>query len=140
MNEPTFPEKQVLCKLCQSQMVIKVSKFGKFLSCINYPQCKATRPMSLGVDCPQPDCDGEIVERKTKKDKTFYGCIKYPTCEFTIHDKPIPISCPECDNYFMLEKMALWKSLICPEKDCGHTSRTFSNERKSKGKGEEVKP
>jgi len=133
MSEPRRPKKEILCKTCKTPMVIKASKYGEFLSCGNYPTCKTTRPLSLDVPCPQPECNGEIVERKSKKGKTFYSCIEYPDCQFIIWDKPSPESCPECDHPFMLVKMALWESLVCPAKECGHTNLiTFSGNSKSK--------
>ncbi|MSQ13706.1 MAG: type I DNA topoisomerase [Dehalococcoidia bacterium] len=88
-----------VCELCARPMVIKSGRFGRFLSCSSFPECRASRPLVIrtGVDCPQ--CGGDLVERKARKGgprATFYGCSNYPTCSFTVNSKPLQEPCPEC--------------------------------------------
>jgi DNA topoisomerase-1 len=107
------------CDKCKSPLIIKRGRFGKFIACSTYPDCKFTKPIGLGIKCPEDSCKGEIAPRRTKKGRTFYGCTKYPDCTFTSWDKPKDEACPECKHPFMVEK---WKkneepSTLCPE--CG---------------------
>ena len=109
------------CDLCESALIMKRGRFGKFIACSNYPDCKFTKPIGLGIACPEEACEGEIAPRRSKKGRTFYGCTKYPDCKFTSWDKPVAEACPECKNPFMVEK---WKknedpSILCP--NCGFT-------------------
>ena len=92
MNEPT----DEVCDLCGKPMVIKKGRFGLFLACTGYPECKNTKPhlIKVGVKCP--DDGGEIVEKKSRKGKTFYSCANYPNCKFATSLKPIPEPCPNC--------------------------------------------
>jgi DNA topoisomerase-1 len=105
------------CEKCGSPMVVKSGRFGKFLACSNYPKCKTTRAIPVGVPCPRPGCSGMIVERRSKKGKVFYGCDKYPSCDFVSWYKPVKRSCPACSNNYMLEKYSKVKGnyLECPE-------------------------
>lgn len=92
------------CEKCGSPMVYKMGRYGKFMACSNFPDCRNTKPIlkKIGVTCPL--CKkGEIVERKSKKNRVFYGCDSYPECEFVSWDKPINRSCPKC-NEFLVEK------------------------------------
>ena len=91
-----------VCEKCGAPMQIKVGKFGRFLACSNYPECKFTKPYSLGIPCPERNCDGEIVERKTRRGKVFYGCSSYPKCKFALWNKPVAQECPKC-GYPLLE-------------------------------------
>ncbi len=99
------------CEKCGSPMVIKRGRYGEFLACSAYPDCKNTQSLNsngannkIGVKCPQEDCDGEIVERKSKRGKIFYGCSRFPKCEFASWDKPVEMQCPECGAKILLEK------------------------------------
>jgi DNA topoisomerase-1 len=84
------------CDKCGSPMVIKMGRYGKFIACSNYPECRNTKPflVKVGVACPQ--CGGDLVEKRTRKGRTFYGCANYPQCDFASWDKPVPEPCPEC--------------------------------------------
>jgi DNA topoisomerase-1 len=86
------------CPKCGRTMVIRVGRFGKFLACSGYPDCKTTMPylVKTGISCPQ--CDGELVQRISKKKRVFYGCNKYPKCQFTVHRKPLAQHCPDCGS------------------------------------------
>ena len=111
------------CEKCGSDMVIKTGRFGRFLACSAYPKCKNTKPVTLGIKCPRPDCNGEITERQTKTKRTFYGCTKYPKCDFASWDKPVNTKCPACGHAYMLQKVTKAKGeyLQCPE--CKHQVR-----------------
>ena len=107
------------CDKCESPLIMKRGRFGKFIACSNYPECKFTKAIGLGIACPEETCEGEIAPRRSKKGRTFYGCTKYPDCKFTSWDKPVGEACPECKNPFLVEK---WKknedpSVVCP--NCG---------------------
>jgi len=120
-NAKRNEETDVRCEKCGSPMVIKNGKFGRFMACSNYPACKFTQPIHTGIPCPQEGCDGMIVERTTRKGRTFYSCTNYPRCTFAIWDKPIPERCPQCDFPFLVEKEGKVGILKrCPQKECGY--------------------
>ncbi|CAI8039995.1 Uncharacterized protein YrdD [Geodia barretti] len=86
-----------VCDQCGKPMVIKTGRFGKFMACTGYPVCKATRPMKTGAICPK--CGGDIVERRSRgRGRSFYGCSKYPDCDFISNRKPVLNPCPECSG------------------------------------------
>ena len=120
VSEPTTVEGT--CDKCQSSLVLKVGRFGKFIACSNYPDCKFTKPIDLGINCPKDACKGKIAARRSKKGRMFYGCTAYPNCDFVSWDKPVPDPCPKCNNAYTVEK---WKkdegtSIICPESECDY--------------------
>jgi DNA topoisomerase-1 len=120
-NEENQVETEARCEKCGSPMVIKNGKFGRFLACSNYPTCKFTRSLDTGVRCPQEGCDGVIVERKTRKGRTFYSCTNYPSCTYALWDKPIPEKCPQCGFPFLVEKQGKGGvTKRCPKKECGY--------------------
>ncbi|MCA9783604.1 MAG: type I DNA topoisomerase [Calditrichaeota bacterium] len=104
LEEDGAPEVDVVCEKCGKPMQIKTSKYGKFLACSGYPGCSNTMPMTLGVPCPKPDCKGQISERRTKRGRVFYGCTKYPGCDFASWDKPVDKSCPTCESRYLVMK------------------------------------
>ncbi len=111
-------EIDVKCDLCGAPMVVRHGRYGKFLGCSRYPECKNTSPLPTGVHCPEENCDGVLVERRTRKGRTFYGCSAYPRCGFAIWDKPVPVTCPSCQAGFMVEKRKNGRvELVCLE--CG---------------------
>ena len=103
------------CDKCDSPLIMKRGRFGKFIACSNYPECKFTKAIGLGISCPEEACKGEIAARRSKKGRTFYGCTKYPDCKFTSWDKPVGEACPECKNPFLIEK---WKKNEDPSVQC----------------------
>jgi DNA topoisomerase-1 len=120
-NEQKREETDVRCDQCGSPMVVKNGKFGRFLACSDYPTCKSTRSFQTGVPCPQEGCEGTIVERRSRKGRTFYGCSNYPRCTFALWDRPIPQRCPQCDYPFLVEKQTKGGVTIrCPKKECGY--------------------
>ena len=106
-----------LCPKCGKPMVKKLGRFGYFLACSGFPECRSTKSIAL-AKCPVPGCNGEIVARKTHgRGKEFYGCTNYPSCTFITHFKPIDVSCPKC-GWFLVEKYdkknGAYKSCINP--------------------------
>ncbi len=117
-EEITTDEK---CDKCGSPMVIKAGRFGKFLACSAYPACKMTRALSLGVKCPAPGCDGDLVQKRTRKGRVFYACSKYPKCEYALWDRPVKKSCPSCSAPFLVEKVGKQATTVrCVNADCGY--------------------
>jgi DNA topoisomerase-1 len=105
------------CPKCGRLMVIKVGRFGKFLACSGYPDCKTTMPyvVKTGVSCPQ--CGGELVKRiSKKKKKVFYGCSKFPKCKFTVNLRPIAQPCPDCGNLLVQYRGDWAKCMACQRK------------------------
>ena len=102
------------CDKCGSPMEVKTGKYGRFLACSNYPKCKNIKPFSLGVKCPVDGCDGEIVEKRTRRGKIFYGCNRYPACTFASWTKPVAAQCPDCGSPTLLESQS-GDSYSCPQ-------------------------
>ena len=107
----------MVCEKCGSKMVVKIGKFGEFLACSNYPKCKNTKPLDhkIGMKCPMPGCEGEIVEKLTKKGRSFYACSRYPECKFLSWDEPVEEACPYCGNSYLVKDQS--GGLKCPR--CG---------------------
>ncbi len=116
-----------VCEKCDKPMVVKRGRYGTFLACSGYPDCKNTRSVasggqSTGVSCPEEGCEGELVERKSKRGKVFYGCSKFPECKFATWDRPVEKPCPQCEAPFLVEKTTKKEGtfLSCLDKDCGY--------------------
>ena len=105
-----------ICPNCGRPMVIKVGRFGKFLACSGYPDCKTTMPylVKTGVSCPQ--CGGELVKRVSKKKKIFYGCSKFPRCQFAVNRMPIAQPCPDCGNLLVQYRGDWARCVACQRK------------------------
>ncbi|MBA3820419.1 MAG: type I DNA topoisomerase [Deltaproteobacteria bacterium] len=95
-----------VCETCGAPMTVKRGRFGSFLACTKYPDCKTTKPISLGVKCPRPGCGGFIAEKRSRRGKPFYGCSNWAKkqCDFVAWDKPIPQPCPICNAKFVVKK------------------------------------
>ena len=112
----------VKCELCGRNMVIKTGRYGKFLACPGYPECKNAKPLIVkveGVSCPK--CGGGILERKTKSGKVFYGCSNYPKCDFSSWERPINKKCDLCGS-IMVEKFDRNKNKVekCSNSECAN--------------------
>ena len=96
--EKPVEETDRICPVCGSPMVIKLGRFGRFLSCANYPTCTHSEQLlaRIGVPCPEPGCGGDVIERHTRRGRVFYGCSNYPTCHFASWDRPLAERCPDC--------------------------------------------
>lgn len=108
------------CEKCGSPMMIKSGRFGKFLACSKYPDCKNTKSLSIGIKCPRDG--GDIVEKRSKKGKSFWSCSNYPQCKYATWYRPVPKKCPNCNADFLLEKRDKTGNTIhfCHEKECGY--------------------
>jgi DNA topoisomerase-1 len=108
------------CPVCGSNMVLKTGRFGEFTACGNYPACKHVKQKTIGMKCPECN-EGEVVERRSKRGKTFYGCNRWPDCNFVTWGKPVQEKCPECGGPYMVEKwLKAGPVLQCPNADCKH--------------------
>ncbi|KAB2335409.1 type I DNA topoisomerase [Bacillus mesophilum] len=106
------------CEMCGSPMVFKMGRYGKFMACSNFPDCRNTKPIvkEIGVKCPKCK-EGNIIERKSKKKRIFYGCDRFPECDFISWDKPLARSCPKCDNTLVEKKLKKGVQVQCVECD-----------------------
>ncbi|WP_261132810.1 type I DNA topoisomerase [Bacillus sp. Marseille-Q3570] len=106
------------CEKCGSEMVYKMGRYGKFMACSNFPDCRNTKPIvkDIGVKCPKCN-EGNIVERKSKKRRIFYGCDRYPKCDFVSWDKPISRPCPKCESLLVEKKTKKSNTIQCTNCD-----------------------
>ncbi|WP_413301316.1 type I DNA topoisomerase [Bacillus sp. 1P10SD] len=106
------------CENCGSPMVFKMGRYGKFMACSNFPDCRNTKPIvkEIGMNCPSCK-EGQVVERKSKKKRIFYGCTRYPECEFISWDKPLPRPCPKCEGLLVEKKLKKGVQVQCTECD-----------------------
>jgi DNA topoisomerase-1 len=118
-----------LCPKCNGAMVMKRGRFGRFLACTKYPECKGTKPVSIGVSCPK-GCGGYISEKRSKRGKTFYGCSSYPNCDFVAWDRPRNEACPQCGSAYLLDKYSKKTGafIACPNKECGYRRESSTPE------------
>jgi DNA topoisomerase I len=106
------------CPQCGNNMVQKYGRFGEFTACSNYPTCKYVKQKTIGVKCPECT-EGEVVERRSKRGKTFFGCNRYPDCAFVAWARPVPEACPDCGNPYLVEKyLKAGAFLQCPASGC----------------------
>ncbi len=114
LEEPEKVEEK--CDNCGKPMLIKHGRFGRFLACSGYPDCKNTKAISIGVNCPKDDCNGFVVEKKSKRGRTFYGCSNYPNCKFATWNLPVNQKCPNCGNAYMESRSSQSKGefYYCP--------------------------
>lgn len=108
----------VICEKCGRNMVIKHGRFGKFLACPGYPECKNTKAIvdELNVKCPK--CDGNLVKRRSKRGRVFYGCSNYPNCDFVLWDEPVEEKCPQCGGIMVVKRSKKEKTVKCINKEC----------------------
>lgn len=120
------------CPTCGADMVLRSGRFGKFIACEHYPKCKTTKPVTTGIKCPK-DCGGELVERRTKGKRFFYGCSSYPKCDFVSWEKPFKEPCPKCNSPFLIydaKNKTGTPGLKCPNKECDFTKELPPQESK----------
>jgi DNA topoisomerase-1 len=111
------------CPRCGSNLVIKQGRFGEFTACTKYPECKYVKHKTTGVKCPKDgEQGGEIVERKSRRGKVFFGCSNYPDCDFVLWNRPIAEKCPSCGAPFLVEKITKkhGRQLLCNNEDCDY--------------------
>jgi len=115
-------ETDIICEKCGQKMVIKVGRFGKFIACPGYPECKNVKRYveNVGVKCP--DCGSDVIVRRTKTGKTFYGCASYPKCNFMSWNEPTNEKCPQCGQ-ILFKKKGKKPSLYCAKEGCGYEKK-----------------
>ena len=121
-----------VCPECGQRMVIKRGRFGPFLSCSNFPECKGTKRIQEKVDAQCPQCGGDLVQRRSSKSgRPFYGCSNYPTCSFLVNDKPLPHACPQCGGLTVAQGR---ENVKCADaKECGWSGAQAELERAHEG-------
>jgi DNA topoisomerase-1 len=106
------------CPKCGNKLVVKQGRFGEFTACSNYPKCRYVKQKTIGMTCPSCG-EGDIIERRSKRGRTFYGCNRYPECGFVSWGKPVPEKCPDCGGMYLVEKyLKSGPVLQCPNEDC----------------------
>ena len=123
MEEVEIAEEETdeICEKCGRNMVIRQGRYGRFLACPGFPECRNTKPLlkRIGVVCPK--CGGEVVERRTRRGRTFYGCDNYPNCEFTSWQRPVGKNCPECGEFLVLRQRRNQNPrAVCSNKECDY--------------------
>jgi DNA topoisomerase-1 len=137
------------CPKCKEPMIQKEGRFGMFLACTGYPDCKHTESVGqensnvdTGVACFEKGCEGTILEKKSKRGKVFYGCSKYPDCSFASWDKPVNEKCPDCDSVFLVAKETKkdGKFLKCPSKGCKYKQKVTQEPESEESEPQEAEP
>jgi len=128
-------ESDVVCDLCGRKMVIKVGRFGKFLACPGYPECKNTKPLSQDANVPCPKCGAKLLKKKSKSGYYYYGCEKNPECDFMTWDSPTNKKCPKCGQVLYRHYTKEDKRILCHTPDCGYDEPIAT--RKKAAEGEE---
>jgi DNA topoisomerase-1 len=125
----------ILCDKCGRNMVIKQGRFGDFLACPGYPECKNTKPIVEELDVKCPKCDGKVLIKKSKKGRKFYGCSNYPECDFVSWFEPVEEKCPNC-NSFMVKKFSKAKGeyIQCSNSECKHIEYRLDNKNTDENK------
>ena len=127
--EPIIEEPDVRgeCTECGKPMVVKTGRYGRFLACTGYPECRHTEPLKIGVGCPREDCEGDLIEKRSRRGKVFYGCNRYPDCDYATWNKPLLVRCPMCDAA-NLEEVSRRDGVtwVCP--NCKHSQAPASEE------------
>lgn len=108
------------CEICGRNLVVKQGRYGRFLACPGFPECRFTKPLLQTIGVPCPKCGGEIVERRSKKGRKFYSCSNYPQCDYISWDKPSQTVCPRCGSRLVERAGRNAIRLVCPQKDCGY--------------------
>jgi DNA topoisomerase-1 len=111
------------CPRCESNLVLKQGRYGEFTACTNYPECRYIKHKTTGVKCPKDaDKGGEIVERKSKRGKLFFGCSNYPDCDFVLWNRPVAEECPKCGAPYLVEKITKkhGRQILCNNEECDY--------------------
>lgn len=127
-------ESDVRCDKCGRMMVYKYGRFGRFLACPGYPDCKNTKPIRKVWNVKCPKCgEGEIIERKSKKGRVFFGCNRYPECDYLSWERPYQTGCSRCGSMMVVKGGKLDKTLVCQKTDCGYTEKLENKNEKTGG-------
>ena len=120
------------CDKCGAMMVYKMGRFGRFLACPNFPACRNTKAIVEKIDVPCPKCGAALIKRKSKRGKVFYGCERYPECDFVSWDRPTKEKCPKCGG-LMVHKMGQNGGYtLCTDKACGYVVRPQKKDKEEK--------
>ncbi len=111
----------VPCEKCGKMMVIKHGRYGKFMACPGYPDCKNTKAIVDKINVKCPKCGGEVIRRKSKKGRVFYGCNQYPKCDFVSWNEPVEKKCPECDSLMVIKRSKKGNKIQCTNKECKYS-------------------
>jgi DNA topoisomerase I len=135
VQKPDIPLEET-CPQCSNNLVIKHGRYGEFTACSNYPGCKYIKHETTGVSCPREGCGGDIVVKKSKRGRYFYGCSQYPECDVVYWDKPIVTACPQCNAPFIFEKITKREGTVqyCNNEGCGYRQTIVPPEGKAEGK------
>jgi DNA topoisomerase-1 len=123
--------------------VIRRGRFGEFLACSRYPDCKTTSPVSLGIACPKEGCGGYLTEKRSRRGKVFFGCSNYSKtqCDFVSWDRPIPKPCPTCGAPFIVQKVSkAGTRLRCLKPECDYTADAEAEAEAEANGGSEAPP
>lgn len=120
----------VPCDKCGRMMVYKHGRYGKFLACPGFPECRNAKPIIVDTGVPCPKCGGRIIEKKSKRGKVFFGCEKYPDCDFTSWDKPLSETCPACGSH-LFQKLTRSGKKYCPKCNPAEAERAQQSPKKA---------
>lgn len=111
----------IICEKCGRNMVVKYGRYGKFLACPGYPECKNTKPILDELDIKCPDCGGNLVKRRSKNRRVFYGCSNYPECNFVSWNEPVKEKCPNCGSLMTIKRNKKENHVTCTNNECGYS-------------------
>ncbi len=114
-------ESDVICDKCGANMVYKTGRYGRFLACPNFPDCRNTMPILTYIDVDCPACGGRLLEKTSKKNRKFYGCEKYPECDFVSWERPVSKRCPSCNSLMVIKPRKTGAMLLCTNETCRHS-------------------
>ncbi len=120
-------ETDIICEKCGRKMVIKTGRYGKFIACPGFPECRNIKKIVQEIDADCPKCGAKVVVKKSKRGKVFYGCSKYPECDFVSWDEPTREKCPQCGRILYKKQTKKINKLYCAEKDCGYSVNIEDN-------------
>ncbi|MDY3816991.1 MAG: DNA topoisomerase, partial [Candidatus Limiplasma sp.] len=119
----------VQCDKCGAMMVYKMGRFGKFLACPNFPECRNAKPILTYIDAPCPKCGARLMEKTSKKNRKFYGCERYPECDFVSWEMPITEKCPKCGSYMVKKRGKHGEEIhLCANETCRYKETVEKNE------------
>ena len=119
----------VVCDKCGAMMVYKLGRFGRFLACPNFPECRNTKTIQVEIDAPCPVCGGKLLEKTSRKGRKFYGCERYPECDFVSWEMPVRERCPKCGGYMVLKRGRKGESYyLCANEACREKVAAPQNE------------
>ena len=120
-------ETDIVCEKCGRKMVIKTGRYGKFIACPGFPECRNIKKIVQEIDADCPKCGAKVVVKKSKRGKVFYGCSKYPDCDFVSWDEPTRERCPQCGKILYKKQTKKLSKLYCADKDCGYSRNMEEN-------------